>query len=199
MEYDKKSIRYKPPWRVMLTEPSLLLEMLIVPILIIAVLSAVLPGDIYRVLVQLLLIPCLLVLVFGLLRRFLLRKSSTPLTNWILENVRCPACSGRLKSCVLGQPAYMRVGRSDDNNYTVQCRNCIKKFVFNLVPIVFNLVPIMPGLYLIGEIDERMDKKYGEVTQKAARTGFIVILIIFGAIVLVILFIIFMMLVASGL
>lgn len=75
-----------------------------------------------------------LIILFGLLRIIFFGSLHSPLCKWALENVKCPACNGKIKSCktdyFLGFWKRWR-GRTHSFAYfLVECEKCDKKFLF---------------------------------------------------------------------
>ncbi|MEM3555407.1 MAG: hypothetical protein QXF56_01675 [Candidatus Micrarchaeia archaeon] len=167
---------WQPPLSVLLKDPSGLLQALIGVAVVIMLLDTAFPSDVWRGYMWWLLPPLILLFVFCLLRQYLFRGIGSPIGAWILENIRCPACNGKLGSYVLGEPAYMS-SRQSGTRYTAQCGNCKKKFVFGWTLIA-------PNIYLIGEVDEKMEREYVEEMKKARNVGLIIILIFLGLIII---------------
>lgn len=77
--------------------------------------------------------------------------SDTAMRTWVVENVPCPACGGRISKCRLYLSGY-----NYTKSCTVQCGECNKRFLFDCPPgFLFD-----GSFVLIGEIEEEIPRTY---------------------------------------
>lgn len=75
-----------------------------------------------------------LIILSGILRIIFFGSLHSPLCKWVLGNVKCPICNGKIKSCktdyFLG---FWKKWRGRTHNFAyflVECEKCNKKFLF---------------------------------------------------------------------
>jgi hypothetical protein len=91
-----------------------------------------------------------------------------PVCGWIVENEKCPACNGSIKSCSVRQPPGKVVPPT--RGYRIQCSECNKKFIF----YSSSMPPFENELLLDGETNEIPTSS----TMKMAQYAIIIFLIL---------------------
>lgn len=124
----KKKIFYQIPMNVVIRNDYLNFSYLIIFLMFILLLftAFAIPQGMWLLLVLVAMLVAALIL---------LNKKHSVLQAWMLENVRCPACHGKIKTSLCHYTFFPRGASACE----VQCDNCNKKFVFKRVLLMLTL------------------------------------------------------------